>query len=151
MSSGHCVRNSRLIDIEIIRNTPDILRGALALRGEDSSIVDELITMDLSRKELARQVEELRAHRNRVSKEIGASKNVDKKGESQQSNDLDSIRSEMRGIGDSIKSLDDELTEIEDRLRANLMMNPNIPLDSVPSGDDESSNIVLRLRGWVPV
>ena len=59
MSSGHCVRNSRLIDIEIIRNTPDILRGALALRGEDSSIVDELITMDLSRKELARQVEEL--------------------------------------------------------------------------------------------
>ena len=147
MSSGHCVRNSRLIDIEIIRNTPDILRGALALRGEDSSIVDELITMDLSRKELARKVEELRAHRNRVSKEIGASKNVDKKGESQQSNDLDSIRSEMRGIGDSIKSLDDELTEIEDRLRANLMMIPNIPLDSVPSGDDESSNIVLRALG----
>ena len=139
-----------MIDIEIIRNSPDILRDALRVRGEDTSVVDELVSMDLSRKELARQVEELRAHRNRVSKEIGASKNADKAAESQPPPDLESVRSEMKQIGESIKGLDEELNQIEDQLRAKVVMIPNMPLSSVPFGDDESNNVLLRSWGELP-
>ncbi len=139
-----------MIDIEIIRNSPDILRDALRVRGEDTSVVDELVSMDLSRKELARQVEELRAHRNRVSKEIGASKNADKAAESQPPPDLESVRSEMKQIGESIKGLDEELNQIEDQLRAKVLMIPNMPLSSVPFGDDESNNVLLRSWGELP-
>jgi seryl-tRNA synthetase len=137
-----------LIDIEIIRQNPDILREALKLRGEDFSVVDDLMSMDSSRKELARQVEELRAHRNRVSKEVGAFKS--KGTDPQQVSDIDGIRSEMREMGESIKGLDQQLNEIEIRLRASLMTVPNIPLDSVPVGNDESSNLLVRSWGELP-
>ena len=115
------------------------MRDALKVRGDDFAIVDDLISMDSSRRDLARQAEELRAHRNRVSKEIGASKNKVKGTESQEANDIDDVRFEMRKIGESIKELDEQLDGIESRMRAALVPLPNIPLDSVPIGDDEAN------------
>jgi seryl-tRNA synthetase len=137
-----------LIDIEIIRQNPDILRQALKMRGEDFSVVDDLVSMDDDRKDLARQVEELRAYRNRVSKEIGESKSNGT--ESGHITNTEAIRSQMREIGDSIKALDEDLGQVETRIRANLISLPNIPLDSVPFGEDETGNRLLRSWGDLP-
>lgn len=137
-----------MIDIEIIRQNPDILRQALKMRGEDFSVVDDLVSMDDDRKDLARQVEELRAYRNRVSKEIGESKSNGT--ESGHIANTEAIRSQMREIGDSIKALDEDLGQVETRIRANLVSLPNIPLDSVPFGEDETGNRLLRSWGDLP-
>jgi len=139
-----------LIDIEIIRQNPDILRQALRIRGEDFAVVDDLVSMDAERKDLARQVEELRAYRNRVSKEIGESKNRNTGTEPEQITNIETVRSKMREIGESIKVLDGDLDQVETRIRANLMSLPNIPLSSVPFGDDETDNRLLRSWGELP-
>ena len=139
-----------MIDIEIIRQNPDILRQALRIRGEDFAVVDELVSMDAERKDLARQVEELRAYRNRVSKEIGESKNKNTGTESKQITNIEAIRSQMSEIGESIKGLDQDLDQVETRIRASLISLPNIPLSSVPLGDDETDNRLLRSWGELP-
>ena len=139
-----------MIDIEIIRQNPDILRQALRIRGEDFAVVDDLVSMDAERKDLARQVEELRAYRNRVSKEIGESKNQNTGTEPEQITNIETIRSKMREIGESIKVLDGDLDQVETRIRANLISLPNIPLSSVPFGDDETDNRLLRSWGELP-
>ena len=89
------------------------------------------------------QTEEKKRIRNEVSKKIGALKS---KGENPEG-----IMEEMRLLGDEISSLDRELKEVEEDIREKLSVLPNILLDSVPEGRDESFNQEVRQVGEVPI
>ena len=65
-----------MLDINLIRETPDIVRTALKNRQMDSSPVDEILRLDEKRRTLLTQVEQLKAERNTVSKEIGKLKDA---------------------------------------------------------------------------
>lgn len=127
-----------MLDIDLIRNQPDLVRDAFKKRNDDPSIVDEMINLDLQHRSLLLEVESLRAERNRVSKEIGRMKDKAQRQER---------IVEMRLVGDTLSALEQKLREVEEEFRAKLLWFPNIPHESVPLGEDDSQNVELKRWG----
>lgn len=128
-----------MLDINFIRENPDVLRRALALRGSNLS-VDVILTLDEQRRALLTQEEDLRALRNRVSKEIGLMKDK----ASREAKIL-----EMRTVGEQIDALTEQVRTTESELRARLLEIPNIPDPSTPSGVDDSENVTVKQVGEI--
>ncbi len=130
-----------MLDIQRFRENPDEIREALRKRQMSTAVVDEVIALDAKRRDLIQQSEALKAERNRVSKEIGRTKDP---AERQQKIEA------MRKVREQIAELDAALEEAENALRALLASLPNLPDPRVPEGRDESENVVLRQVGEVP-
>ncbi|MGD8457802.1 MAG: serine--tRNA ligase [Anaerolineales bacterium] len=130
-----------MLDINMIREQPDIVRSGMKKRGIDPTPVDEVIQLDSRRRELLIEVETLKAERNKVSKEI--SKLED--GQDRQMK-IDS----MKKVGEKIKSLDGELSQIEESFSAVLAIIPNIPDERVPEGFTDEDNVEIRKWGKQP-
>ncbi len=123
-----------MLDLKLIRERPDLVREALAKRN-DTAPVDEILALDERRRKHLIELENLRARRNEVSKQIG--KTREKPPE---------LIAEMRKVGETIKALEDEIaTAIDPKLNDLLLRVPNIPDPSVPVGKDSSENKVLRI------
>jgi len=130
-----------MLDLSFIRENPDVVKRAVADKGEKCD-VDEILRLDERRRGFLSEVESLRAERNEVSKKIGRLK---KRGE-----DAGGMIAEMREVGRRIKEMDAELAEVEEKLDSALAWVPNIPADDVPVGPDESANREVRRWGEVP-
>lgn len=91
------------------------------------------------RKEIIKQVEALKAEKNKVSAEIAQMKREGKA--------CDDLIKKMRDEGDKIKSLDDELSEVESSLKELMYAIPNLPDESVPVGSDSDDNVEVRRWG----
>jgi seryl-tRNA synthetase len=130
-----------MLDINIIRENPDLVRKALDVRQIDPAPVDQVLDLDLKRRTIIQEVEALRARRNEGSKEIGRAKDPEKRQAKIEA---------MRGIGDKISALDDQLREVEAALTAVMSTFPNIPDINSPYGVDESENVVLKTVGEIP-
>jgi seryl-tRNA synthetase len=131
-----------MLDMRLIREEPDRVREALMKRQMDPSSVDEILVLDERRRQLIQNVEEMRAERNAVSKEIGLMKDKD----SRQAK-IDA----MRDLGDGLSQIEADLKQVEADLQALVSELPNIPDPEVPVGVDDSDNIVLRTVGDLPV
>ena len=130
-----------MLDINLIRQTPEIVREALEKRQMDPSTVDQVLTLDEKRRVFIQSVEEMRSERNAVSKEIAKMKD---KSERQAKIDA------MRELGDKIDSVDGQLSQVEADLQSLVSEMPNIPDPDVPFGVDDSDNVVLRTVGEKP-
>jgi len=130
-----------MLDLNLIRETPDLVRTALKHRQMDASPVDEILRLDEKRRALLTQVEALKAERNTVSKEIGKSKDAAER---------EKKIAAMREVGDRISVLDKEVTEVEAELHAITSAIPNIPDERTPVGASEDDNVVLRTVGQLP-
>lgn len=91
------------------------------------------------RKEIIREVEALKAEKNKVSAEIAQMKREGKA--------CDDLIKKMRDEGDKIKALDDELSEVESSLKELMYAIPNLPDESVPLGSDSDDNVEVRRWG----
>jgi seryl-tRNA synthetase len=130
-----------MLDINIIREQPDLVREALILRQMDPSPVEQVLELDSQRRGIIQEVENLKAERNAVSKEIGRSKDpVERQGKIEA----------MRQVGERIEALDATLRGIEERLHEVVSGMPNLPDARTPAGKDESENVVLRTVGEIP-
>ena len=129
-----------MLDLRLLRNDPETVKAALRKRGDETllSAVDEVLAQDEGRRMAIAQVEELKARRNVVSKEVGALK---RKGE-----DAEALILEMRAVGEKIQELDATVTASEERIREILLAVPNMPFPSVPEGGEEA-NVLLREWG----
>ena len=127
-----------MISIEFIRNDPQAVKNALERRGEDSPI-DDILDLDRERRQHLSELEELRARRNEVSKQIGRMSDKPK-----------DLIEEMRNVGDRISSLEDLVKTIEENLEQELLKLPNLPLATVPEGLDETGNVVIDQWGEKP-
>jgi seryl-tRNA synthetase len=130
-----------VLDINLIRENPDIVRDALRKRQADPEPVDKIINLDEERRTLIQQVESLKAERNTVSKEIGKMKEQAARQEK-----ID----QMRVVGEQIDALDQNLREVESQLEAIMSELPNIPEQGVPVGADESENVIIKTVGQLP-
>ena len=130
-----------MIDIKIIRENPQLLKDSLQRRQMDTDVVDQLAKLDEDWREKLTQVEDLKAERNVVSKEIGKIKD---KTEREQK-----IAS-MREVGDKITSMDEEVKVIEQKLHDLIVTVPNLVNEAVPLGKDETENVVTRTVGEKP-
>ncbi len=131
-----------MLDLRFVRENYEDVKGKLAHRGEDLSALDEVPALDERRRELIRQVEELKAKRNEVSQTIAQKKKAKE--------DADGDIKNMREVGERIKTFDEELREIEVKLQQVMLSIPNIPHESVPIGEDEEDNIEIRQWGELP-
>jgi seryl-tRNA synthetase len=130
-----------MLDINLIREQPDLVRRSLTVRQMDTAPVDVVLELDEQRRTLIQDVETLKAERNAVSKEIGRMKDP---GERQAKIEA------MRAVGDKISELDESLREIENQLEAVMSELPNIPDERTPYGKNEDENVVLRTFGDIP-
>ena len=127
-----------MIDINVIREHSEILEDSATRRGINIPIL-EASNLDRQRRSVIVELDDLRARRNDVSREIGHSKEKP----------VDLI-DEMREVGGRIKKLEEEERNISIKLDSILLNIPNIPSDTVPVGDDEESNVVIRVVGDKP-
>ena len=127
-----------MLDISLIREQPDVVREALRKRHEDTSILDKVLELDRLRRSLLQQVEQLRAQRNRVSKEIARTKD---------SAERESKIAAMRDLKSRLDALEKELRRVDADLQDALSRIPNIPHESVPEGVDERDNVVVKTWG----
>jgi seryl-tRNA synthetase len=127
-----------MLDIKLIREQPDLVRQGIRRRGDDPAIVDQILGLDARRRELLTQVENLKATRNAVSKEIGKMKDAATR---------DAKIAEMRAVGDQITELDREVAAVEAQFDLAMLMAPNLPHPDVPDGASEHDNVVVRTEG----
>jgi seryl-tRNA synthetase len=130
-----------MIDINLIREEPELVRQALRARQMDPGPVDQILDLDERRRAQIQEVETLKAERNVVSKEIGRMKDKAER---------EARIEAMREVGDRISALDEGLRDIEAQLNGILAMIPNVPDDRTPYGKDETENVVLRTVGGLP-
>lgn len=130
-----------MLDINLIREEPELVRQALRARQMDPGPVDQILDLDERRRAQIQEVETLKAERNTVSKEIGRMKD-----KAEREAKIEAIRT----VGDRISALDEELRDIEVQLTDILAMIPNIPDNRTPYGTDEHENVVLRTVGVLP-
>jgi seryl-tRNA synthetase len=130
-----------MINIDIVRNDPARLKAALQRRRMESSIVDQLKELDEKWRSILTEAEVLKAERNKVSKEIGKIKEKAKREEK--------IK-QMKGVADRISQLDEKTKTVEAELNGLIATVPNLPDESVPDGDDENANVVVRTVGEIP-
>ncbi|MBP7212965.1 MAG: serine--tRNA ligase [Anaerolineaceae bacterium] len=130
-----------MLDIKLFRENPELIKESLQKRHMDPAPVDEIIALDEKRRSLILDVENKKAERNAVSKEIGRMKDKDER---------EAKISAMRKLGDAITALDEELKSLETVLTTQLASLPNIPDPDVPIGLDDKDNVVLRTIGEIP-
>ncbi|MBC7083667.1 MAG: serine--tRNA ligase [Firmicutes bacterium] len=128
-----------MLDIKLIRQNPEIVRDALARRGEDDAVLDEVLAADEERRKLIYEVEQLKKRRNEVSDDIARMK--------KDGRDASAAILEMREVSAKIKEIDDAVRALDEKLTALLLALPNIPHPSVPLGKDESENVEVRRWG----
>jgi seryl-tRNA synthetase len=130
-----------MLDVNLIREQPDLVRKALADRQEDPAPVGQILELDRQRRQVIQESEGLKAERNTVSKEIGKARDPAERQAKIES---------MRLVGERISQLDDILRKIEDELYATLSGIPNLPDARTPFGKDDSQNVVVRGVGEIP-
>ncbi len=128
-----------MLDMKRIRERTDEVRQGLKARGADASVVDRVLELDARRRELLTEAEARKSERNRISKTVG---DLRKRGE-----DTAGIQAQVRGIGDEINALDEQVREVETQLEQRMLMIPNIPCPHIPVGPDASGNRVVRSWG----
>ena len=125
-----------MLDIQLLRTDIDTVVAALARRGATFDPA-AFLGLESERKELQTRTQELQSRRNSLSKQIGVLKG---KGE-----DASAVMAEVGGIGDELKANEQQLAALLEQINTLLAGVPNLPHDSVPSGDGEQDNVeVLR-------
>ncbi len=119
-----------MLDIKLIREDAGRINELLKRRNPELS-VDAVLEIDVERRKIQTQADELRAKRKAQSK--GA---ID-----------DAARAQMREVGEQIKSLEEKETELEAAQRELLLNIPNIPDETTPIGTSESDNVLISLWG----
>ncbi len=127
-----------MLDIRQIRSNPEEVNQALKRRNPDLS-VDEILQVDIRRRELLQEEEGLRSRRNELTKLFAAYKKEGK--------DISEVQAETKQLADRIKTIEEEKDQLETQQTQWLLTTPNTPLPETPTGKDETENVVVRTWG----
>lgn len=127
-----------MLDIKVIREQPEYVKQQLARFAIPAAAVERVLEFDERRRTLLHEVEQLKAERNTVSKEIGKMKDAAER---------EAKIVAMRAVGDRIATLDKEVDQVEEGQRAAMLELRNLPHPDVPDGVDDSDNPVIYQEG----
>ena len=131
-----------MLDIKVIREQTEFVRERLAARGAgDEASIAEALALDEQRRKGLAEVEQLKARRNSVSKEIGALMGQKKIAEAE------AKKTETKDIGQRITELDKQVAEVEAARDQILLRLPNLPHPNVARGKDAADNPEVRVGG----
>ena len=125
-----------MLDLKyIVENIDDVI-NKLNTRGQDFSYLKELVSLSESRKNMITEVESKKAFRNETSKKIGELKRLKQ--------DATETLKQVESLGDDIKQLDQQLLEVDTKIKEKLLNTPNIPNKTTPIGADETDNVEVK-------
>ncbi len=127
-----------MLDLGFVRKNLELVERKTRLRGVELDF-EEFRRIDEERRRVIREVEELKHEKNRISKEIGRAKREGK--------DVAELVERSRALDDRIDELDKRAKELNDELYRFLARVPNLVHDSVPVGESEEENVVVREWG----
>ena len=132
-----------MLDIKFVRENPDAVKENIKKKFQDDKLplVDEVIALDAELRSAKTQADELRAIRNKTSKEIGALMGQGKKEEAEEA------KKKVTEFGDKLAALEAKETETAELLTKKMMVIPNIIDPSVPIGKDDSENVEIKKYG----
>ena len=132
-----------MLDIKFLRENPEAVKENIRRKFQESKLelVDQVVDLDQENRKIKQEVEELRANRNKVSKQIGALMGQGKKEEAEK------IKQEVAASGKKIEELSVREKEVEAKIKEIMMVIPNIIDPSVPIGKDDSENVEVKRYG----
>ena len=132
-----------MIDIKLLRDNPEIVKENIRKKFQDHKLplVDEVIALDLENRNAKQEADELRANRNKISKEIGALMAQGNKAEAEEKKALVATQAKR------LQELEAQEIELEDKITQIMMTIPNIIADDVPLGRDDSENVEVTVYG----
>lgn len=132
-----------MLDIKLIRENPELVKENIKKKFQDDklSLVDEVIALDKSFRESKQRADELRALRNKVSKEIGGLMAKGLRDEAEKT------KQKVAEIATELAELEKKEEELSSCLKEKMMVIPNIIGENVPIGRDDSQNVELERFG----
>ncbi|MFB5190688.1 serine--tRNA ligase [Alicyclobacillus fastidiosus] len=131
-----------MLDIRAIRQRPDEFKQKLGRKKVDPAVIDQLLAADEAWRANLTETERLKNLRNTTSEAIARKK---KNGD-----DATDDIAQMKEVGSRIKEIDDIIRQQDETIRDILLSLPNVPHDSVPEGQSEDDNPVIRTWGELP-
>ncbi len=130
-----------MLDIKFVRENAELVRQSCRNRRARVDL-EQLLALDGKRREILPTLEALRQERNRVSQEVGRAKKA--------GTDPSAVFASMKQVGEQIKTLEQELGQVDELLQELLYAIPNLPHASVPVGEDENANELVGVWGTPP-
>ena len=132
-----------MIDIKFLRENRDVVRENIKKKFQDSKLplVDEVIGLDVEKRQTQQKADSLRASRNKLSKQIGALMGQGKRDEAEQ------VKAQVKAQSDELLAAEAKEKELDERILKIMMTIPNIIDPSVPIGRDDSENVEVQRYG----
>ena len=132
-----------MLDIKFLRENPDIVKQNIKNKFQDSKLpmVDEVIALDAESRKTQQEADDLRANRNKISKQIGALMAQGKKEEAEE------VKKQVTEAAAHLAELEQKETELQEKIKKIMMVIPNIIDPSVPIGKDDSENVEIEKFG----
>lgn len=132
-----------MLDIKFVRENPEIVKQNIKNKFQDNklSLVDEVLELDAENRKIKQEVEALRAERNKLSKQIGGLMAQGKKDEAEE------VKAKVSASAELVNELTEKEKEVEEKLKKNMMIIPNIIDATVPIGKDDSENVEIERYG----
>ncbi|BCI61590.1 serine--tRNA ligase [Solibaculum mannosilyticum] len=129
-----------MLDIKVVRAQPDKVKAAMKARNKDmDDLIDQVLDIDVQRREITAKAESMKAQQNLTSKKIPQIK--------KEGGDVSVIMAEMKQLADQVKAYNAQLSELEQKQRDIMLSLPNVPNESVPVGKDDTENQEIRRWG----
>ena len=132
-----------MIDIKFLRENPDIVKQNIKNKFQDHKLplVDEVIELDAKSRAAKQQADDLRANRNKISKQIGALMAQGKKEEAM------ALKEQVAKDAETLKELEEQETQLQEKVTKIMMTIPNIIDPSVPIGKNDTENVEVERFG----
>ncbi len=132
-----------MLDLKFVRENPDIVKQNIKNKFQDSKLplVDEVIALDAENRTTQKEADDLRASRNKLSKQIGALMGQGKKEEAEE------VKKQVSANSARLTELEEKEAELSEKILKIMMTIPNIIDPSVPIGKDDSQNVEIERFG----
>ena len=132
-----------MLDMKFVRENPDIVKQNIKNKFQDEKLpmVDEVIELDSKRRAAQQEADDLKAKKNKLSKQIGALMAQGKKEEAEE------VKKQVAADSERLKEIDAMEAELSEKVTKIMMVLPNIIDPSVPIGKDDSENVEVTRYG----
>lgn len=132
-----------MLDIKFLRENPEVVKQNIRNKFQDYKLekVDEVLRLDQENRDIKKEVESLRAERNKLSKQIGGLMAQGKKEEAEE------VKKQVASQAERLNELSEKERNVEEDLKKIMMIIPNIIDASVPIGKDDSENVEVQKYG----
>ena len=132
-----------MLDLRFVRENPEIVKQNIRNKFQDAKLplVDEVIELDEENRKVKKEADDLRASRNKISKQIGALMGQGKKEEAEE------VKKQVTAASDHLAELEEKEKDLEERIKKIMMTIPNIIDPSVPIGKDDNENVEVQKYG----